>query len=111
MFHVNGSMPPGMPFCPEELNIDAYAPPGLLHEFLTMGPALARMAQIFAEDIGTPTVARWETAFSELSLRYGSPPPIKHCSRPHFIPIMPDARKETPTLFSLDVLLALLRVQ
>ncbi|OBZ65190.1 hypothetical protein A0H81_14852 [Grifola frondosa] len=70
VIQVNGAMQPGALRVPEHVKTNVYFPPSLLEEVPEFGIALARINQIFVEDIALRVISRWETAFRKAGYSY-----------------------------------------
>ncbi|OBZ67434.1 hypothetical protein A0H81_12570 [Grifola frondosa] len=95
----SGAQAPGAQPVPSHVKTQVYFNPGLLEEMPDMGPALARMNQIFAEEIALRIIPRWERAFKSAGYSYDFcttavlpivahplvPAPVRpNCARYHF---------------------------
>ena len=61
MVHCPGTRPPNTPVAPEEARMDAYLPMSVIDE-LPVRVAVARIVQLFAEDVAVRLMARWDHA-------------------------------------------------
>ncbi|TFY62233.1 hypothetical protein EVJ58_g3990 [Rhodofomes roseus] len=107
--HVSGLQQPGtrptgtLPL-PQDLRLHVYAPPHILTDLPTTKPALARIVQLFAEEIGVQTVQRFELLAREKlhwsftmhsdQLTQGSQPSARGPP-----PLIPDARGTAHYIF------------
>ncbi len=65
LLHINGNQIPGMPHVPEAVNAQVYITPYIKTSIPGADVTVARMVQMFIEDIGLPSIARWERAMAK----------------------------------------------
>ncbi|KAJ7257421.1 hypothetical protein C8J57DRAFT_1235139 [Mycena rebaudengoi] len=59
ILHVDGTTVPNTPPLPEYLSCSMYLPPLFVADHPSHHAAIARIAQLFIESVGVPTVERW----------------------------------------------------
>ncbi|CAL1697547.1 unnamed protein product [Somion occarium] len=65
LVHIDGTLEPDAPVSPQYVKAHVYLNPGLLDDIPEITPAVARIVQLFIEDIGLPVIRRWFRAFKK----------------------------------------------
>ncbi|KAJ7239843.1 hypothetical protein C8J57DRAFT_1527888 [Mycena rebaudengoi] len=65
ILHVEGTTVPNTPPLPQFLRSSVYLPPSFIAENPASHGPIARIAQIFIESVGVPTVQRWRSCATE----------------------------------------------
>lgn len=65
MMHVDGNRQPGLPLMPEFVSSQVYATSYIKDEIADGSIAIARLNQLFVENIAMPSIERWERAMRQ----------------------------------------------
>jgi hypothetical protein len=88
IMHSEGTTQPNTPTLPEYLKAHVYFPPNIVEEYPETHECIARIVQLFVEEVGVRAVLRWKMAASSLSWRFTptSNTPLPNPTNLPFIP-------------------------